>query len=62
MIRYDPYSCLKFKKRVQISTTEYCNKVTYNHMRPFLSTVGGNCPPEYASDSQYARVLNIPEF
>ena len=41
MIRYDPYSCLKFKKCVQISTTEYCNKVTYNHMLPFTSTVGG---------------------
>ena len=38
MIWYDPYFCLKFKKCVQ--TTERCNKVTYNHMRPFASTVG----------------------
>ena len=40
MLWYDLYSWLKFKKRVQISTTEYCNKVTYNHMRPFTSTIG----------------------
>ena len=28
MIWYDPYSCLNLKKHVQISTTEYCKKVT----------------------------------
>ena len=26
---------------VQIRATEYCNKVKYNHMCPFTSTVGG---------------------
>ena len=41
MIQYAPCYCFKFKKRVQISTTEYCSKVPYNHIHPFTSTVGG---------------------
>ena len=60
MLRYDRYLWLRLKKRVQISSTKYCHKVTYYHMRPFASTVGGKKQLELKRQWELSNARVVP--
>ena len=47
------YSCYSVKKSLQTSTSEPCNKLTYNHMRPFASNVKSCVIPPWTFTQTY---------